>query len=135
MPMIERAHSGQGTRSADAACIALVVAEVAGTALMWAAVPFLWFWVGERIGSATGSFGLALAGAFGGFVATVIAVAVALQRLDDRWVLLRRRASHDQRDGALPRVVVVSATIGLLVFFVWYYALSRAFIIPFMPSR
>jgi hypothetical protein len=63
--MIERAHSGQGTRSADAACIALVVAEVAGTALMWAAVPFLW----------------------------------------------------------------------LLVFFVWYYALSRAFIIPFMPSR
>jgi len=32
-------------------------------------------------------------------------------------------------------VVIGAATLGLIAFFVWYYALSNAYIIPFMPSR
>ena len=59
----------------------------------------------------------------------------ALARLDEVWVDLRRRAGHDQAQGALTAVVVVSATLGLAGFLVWYYALSKAFIIPFMPTR
>jgi len=58
----------------------------------------------------------------------------ALTRIDMGWLTLRRQAGHDQAQGALTRVVVVSATLGLIAFFVWYYLLSHAFIIPFMPS-
>jgi hypothetical protein len=68
-------------------------------------------------------------------VATESLAVAALTRTDRAWVALRRRAGHDQRQGALTRAVVVSATFGLLAFFVWYYILTHAFIIPFMPSQ
>ena len=54
---------------------------------------------------------------------------------DVAWVALRRRAGHDQREGALTQVVVVSATIGIAGFLLWYYVLEQAYVIPFMPSR
>jgi hypothetical protein len=58
----------------------------------------------------------------------------ALARLDRLWVALRRRAGHDQAQGVLTRVVVVSATLGLLAFFLWYYVIGGAFVIRFMPT-
>jgi hypothetical protein len=57
----------------------------------------------------------------------------ALNRIDAMWVDLRRRQGHDQRDGALTRVVVVVTTVAMVVFWIWFHVLSNAFIIPFMP--
>jgi hypothetical protein len=62
-------------------------------------------------------------------------VARALARVDSLWVQLRCRAGYRQREGALNRVVVVSATLGLAAFAVWYYLLSNAFVLPFMPRQ
>ena len=104
-------------------------------AFMWAALPFAWIWVGKRVGAATLSLTAAVGVTFLGFVATVVVAAWALQRIDNAWIEMRRRAGHEQSEGALSQVVVVSTTLGLLVFFVWYYVLSKAFIIPFMPSQ
>jgi hypothetical protein len=59
---------------------------------------------------------------------------MALARVDRVWVALRRRAGHDQREGALTQVVVISATIALVAFLLWYYVFGRAFVIPFMPN-
>jgi hypothetical protein len=66
-------------------------------------------------------------------VVTVVLVARGLARLDSAWVQLRCQAGHRQREGALNRVVVVSATLGLAAFTVWYYLLSNAFVLP--PAR
>ena len=70
-----------------------------------------------------------------GLMVTTLLAMAALTRIDALWVALRRRAGHDQAEGALTQIVVVSATFGLLAFTVWYYLLSKAYIIPFMPSQ
>jgi hypothetical protein len=116
-------------------CALVLAVEAAGTLLMWAPIPLGWLWIGGRVFAVTGSLAADLGAAFFGFVATTILAMMALNRIDRFWIRLRRRAGHDQTHGALPQVAVVSATLGLVVFVVWYYALSKAFIIPFMPSQ
>jgi hypothetical protein len=101
-----------GKGGANAASAAVLAVEVIGSLAMWAPIPIAWMWIGARVYDATGS-----------------------SRLDRVWIALRRRAGHDQVDGALPRAVVVSATLGMLLFLVWFYVLEQAFVLPFMPSQ
>jgi hypothetical protein len=108
--------------------------EVVGSLMIWAPIPVAWMWVGAHVYDGTGSFAAGAVAWFAGFVATTWFAFVALARLDMRWVALRRRAGHDQADGALTTIVVVSATFALLGFFLWFYVLGQAFVIPFMPS-
>ena len=121
--------------ASETACAAVLVLEAVGSFLMWAPIPLAWIWVGARAYDATGSLVAGGGVALLGFAATVTLAMAALARLDRVWVALRRRAGHDQAQGALTQVVVVSATLGLLLFLVWYYVLTNAFVIPFMPSR
>jgi hypothetical protein len=113
----------------------VLLVEALGTLLMWAPIPLAWLWVGGRVFAVTGSLAADLGAAFFGFVATTILAMMALGRIDRFWVKVRRRAGHDQTHGVLPQVAVVSATLGLVAFVVWYYFFSKAFIIPFMPSQ
>ena len=113
----------------------LLVIEAAGSLAMWAGIPLAWLWLGGRVYSVTGSLGADLSVAFFGFVLTLFAALSGLRRVDGRWVALRRRAGYDQEEGALPQIVVVSATLALLLFFAWYYLFSHAYVIPFMPSN
>jgi hypothetical protein len=115
--------------------VAVVAVEMLGSLLMWAPIPIAWMWVGARVYDATGSLAADGGVVLLGFLATAILAMSALTRLDRVWVALRRRAGHDQAGGALTRVVVVSATFGLLLFLVWYFVVEQAFVIPFMPSR
>jgi hypothetical protein len=113
----------------------VLAVEGVGTLLMWAPIPLAWLWVGGRVFALTGSLAADLGTAFFGFVATTILAMMALGRVDQLWIRLRRRAGHDQTQGALPQVAVVSATLALLVFALWYYLFSKAYVIPFMPSQ
>jgi hypothetical protein len=122
-------------RAASAVCAVVLAVEVVGTVLLWAPIPLAWLWVGGRVFAVTGSLAADLGAAFFGFVATTILAMMALNRVDRFWIRLRRRAGHDQVQGALPQVAVVSATLALVVFVLWYYVFSKAFIIPFMPSQ
>jgi ABC-type methionine transport system permease subunit len=122
-------------RAAKLVCIVLIGLEVAGIAFMFAFVPFAWFWVGKQVGAATASIGAAIGVTFFGFVGTVVLNARLLQRIDHLWIELRRRAGYDQAQGVLTQVIVVSTTLALIAFFAWYYLLSKAFILPFMPRQ
>jgi hypothetical protein len=113
----------------------VVTLELVGSLAMWAPIPAAWMWIGARVYDATGSFAADGAVVLAGFLATIALAMMALARLDLVWIALRRRAGYDQRDGALTQVVIASATVGLAAFLVWYYLLSHAFILPFMPSR
>jgi hypothetical protein len=119
---------------AGAACRALVVAEVAGYLAMIVPIPVAWMWVGAQVYYATGSMSADLGVAMAGFFATTVATMGLLTRVDALWVDLRRRAGHDQREGALTQVVVVVSTFAMAAFWVWFHVLSNAFIIPFMPT-
>jgi hypothetical protein len=119
----------------SSACAALLTIEVIGSLSMWAPIPIAWMWIGARVYDATGSLAADGGVALLGFLATATLAMSALTRVDTAWVALRRRSGHDQPQGALTQVVVVSATLGILVFLLWFYVLSHAFILPFMPSQ
>ena len=116
------------------ACAGVVLVELVVTLMMWAPIPAGWMWIGAKVYLATGSMLADLAVVMVGFLVTIVAAMAALARLDRVWVRLRRRAGHAQREGMLTRVVVFSATLGMIGFYVWYYLLSRAFVMPFMPN-
>jgi hypothetical protein len=109
--------------------------EAIGVLSMWALIPLAWLWIGGRAYAATGSLGLDLGLAFFGFAATTVAMLALLNRVDHAWIGLRRQAGHDQPKGALPELVVASTALGIVLFLLWYYLLSNAYIIPFMPSQ
>jgi hypothetical protein len=115
--------------------MAVLAAEALGTLLLWAPVPFAWIWIGGRVYALTGSLFADGVVALVGFAASAGFAMRGLARLDETWIALRRRAGYAQSQGALTQVVVVSATLGLAGFAVWYYLLSDAFILPFMPSQ
>jgi hypothetical protein len=102
---------------------------------MWAPIPIAWFWVGSRVYNATGSILADGMVALAGFLATAVIAMALLLRVDQAWIVLRRRSGYDQREGALTQVVIAAATVGILAFLLWYYVLERAFVIPFMPTH
>jgi hypothetical protein len=113
---------------------AVLALEVLGSLMMWAPIPVAWVWVGAHAYRATDSF---LAGAcvwFLGFTATLWLVAAVLARLDRVWVRLRQRAGRREAQGVLTPVLVVTSTFALAAFFLWFYVIGKAFVIPFMPS-
>jgi hypothetical protein len=127
--------SGQALsrRPAQASAAAILVVESLAAVAMWSALPLSWIWVGARGYDATGSMLASGSIALLGLLGTSMAAFAGLARLDTRWVALRRRAGHDQREGALSWVVAVAATFGIIAFLVWYYLLAGAFVLPFMP--
>ena len=120
-------------RTAGLASFLVLVAEVLGTLLMWVPIPLAWFWIGAQVYRGTGSILADGVVVLGGFLTCVILVLKLLSKLDTVWVRLRRRAGHEQREGALNQVVIVSATLGIVGFWVWFHIIENAYIIPFMP--
>ena len=126
---------GVPSRPAEAAAVGVLALEVVGSLLMWAPLPLAWIWIGGQVFDATGSLAADGAVAFLGFCASAWLAMMGLNRIDATWISLRRRAGHDQRQGALTRVVIASATLGLAAFLLWYYVIEQAFVLPFMPNQ
>jgi hypothetical protein len=124
----------RGRRTAGFASFLVLLVEALGTVLMWVPIPLAWFWIGARVYDATHSIMADGVVVLAGFIASVLLVMKLLTRLDRVWVELRRRAGHDQRNGALNQVVVASATFGVIGFWVWFHIIENAYIIPFMPT-
>ena len=119
----------------NAACALLLAVEALGSIAMWAGIPLAWLWLGGRVYDLTGSLGADLGVAFFGFVGTLFLGLSGLRRVDQGWIALRQRAGDEQEEGALPQIVVASASLALLIFVAWYYLFSDAYVIPFMPSN
>jgi hypothetical protein len=122
------------SRTAHAASAAVLALEAIGAVLMWGPIPLAWLWIGGRVYAATGSLAADGFIGFAGFVATVVLVVAALRRVDALWIGLRRRAGHDQKEGALQEVAAISGAFGIVAFMLWYYLFSHAYVLPFMPS-
>src|SRR4051794_41638675 len=122
-------------RGGRAACAVVLAAEAFGTLVLWAPLPLAWIWIGGRAYAVTGSLLADGSVALLGFAASAFLAMRGLARLDEVWISLRRRAGYPQSQGALTQVVVVSATLGIAAFLLWYYLFSNAFILPFMPSQ
>ena len=51
---------------------------------------------------------------------------MALKRLDYAWILVRRAAGHDQREGVIGRIFMICCMIGVPIFGVWFLFFSGA---------
>ncbi|HEX2086808.1 MAG TPA: hypothetical protein VHF89_14105 [Solirubrobacteraceae bacterium] len=125
----------RGRRAAGLASLGLLLLETLGTLLMWAPIPVGWFWIGAQVYHVTGSILADGVVALAGFLVTVVLLMKLLTRVDAAWVRLRRRAGHEQREGALNQVVIASTTVAVLAFWVWFHVMEKAFVLRFMPSQ
>ena len=115
----------------DATIAALiVVVMVIVTLSFWGPLPLLGLWVGSQVQYLLGSPGAGILGAFLLVLAFVMFGLVILKKLDRLWILARRAAGHDQREGILGRVFGFTCIIGAVCFGVWLLLFSGAELAP-----
>jgi hypothetical protein len=112
--------SSPGRRRVDATlATALLVLQVLVSLLFWGPVPAGALWLAAQLQVSTGSVSL---GIFAGFVALLVLLLGGLgvlRRLDDAWILVRRAAGHDQRQGVMTPIFGVCAVLGGGGFLIW----------------
>jgi hypothetical protein len=103
---------------------AVLVLEALIVLSAWIAQPVGWLWVGSQVDYRTDSVMLGITVAFLGLVGTLILTLVIATRLDHVWQLLRRAAGHDQREGMLGRLFMVTAVVAAIAFTFWLVVLQ-----------
>lgn len=118
---------GRGRRRFDAVLAAALLGVIGLICLaFWGPLPAGWLWIGSRVQSSTGSVSVAIFVAFLGLTLCLIAALALCTRLDRVWILIRRAAGHDQRQGALARVFALCSGIGAILFTAWLLLFSGA---------
>src|SRR5215217_1045379 len=118
-------RGGPGRRRADAGLAAAVLGlEVLLCLTLWGPQPVGWLWVGSQVDYTSGSVSLGIAVAFAGMIATLMLTLVLAVRLDAIWKIVRRAAGFDQREGALPRIFMVTAIVAAIAFGFWFLILE-----------
>lgn len=116
--------SSETRRRADGLVAGLLLAVmVVVNLLFWGPIPAGWLWIGGRVNWWTDSVLAAVVVAFAGMIATLMLGLVALRRLDEWWILVRRAAGHDQRTGVIGRIFAICAIVGAAIFTFWFIVL------------
>ena len=103
---------------------------VAAAVLVSVHAPLLWLWVGSQI-EGSSSIGPAVGATFIGAVLTIIMLAVLLGKLSNVYRANRvARGLDDPGHFVLEVVLVVSASITLVVFVVWFFFFAGAEPLP-----
>jgi hypothetical protein len=114
--------------------VLLLSLMLAGSLVLWVAIPLAWLWVASRIQDATGSVGLALLAALAGVVASILAMIPVLSWLSAHYREARvARGLDDSGNLALEVVLVVSAGLALVGFGIWFFGFSGSAPIPIGP--
>jgi hypothetical protein len=108
----------------------LMVGMIVINLCFWGPIPMGWLWVGSHVQFWTGSVSFGIFSAFAGLMATLLLALIALKRLDGAWILVRRAAGHDQRQGVLGRIFVVTCGVGTTCFTAWLLLFSGANLAP-----
>lgn len=87
--------------------------------LFWGPIPAGGLWVAAQVQYRTDNVGLALLVGFAVILAALMLGLMVLKRIDELWVLVRRAAGYDQRNGVLGTVFAVTCVIGATCFTVW----------------
>ena len=104
----------------DAVVAHLVLAlMVAVNLLFWGPIPVLSLWVASQVQYQTDSVSLGILVGFLLLLALLFGGLALLKRIDRFWILARRAAGHDQRQGVLGRVFATTAVIGASCFIFW----------------
>lgn len=105
---------------------ALLAAMVVVNLCFWGPLPLACLWIGGRTQYLTNSVGFGLLAAFVTLGGGLLLGLSALKRLDYAWILVRRAAGHDQRQGVIGKIFMICCMIGVPVFSVWFLFFSGA---------
>jgi hypothetical protein len=98
---------------------AVLVLMVALNLLFWGPFPALALWVASQVQYQTDSVSLGILVGFLAMLALLFGGLAVIKQLDRFWILARRAAGHDQRQGAIGRVFATTAVIGATGFTLW----------------
>ena len=98
---------------------AILVAMVFISLLFFGPVPVAWLWIASRVQYALDTVTVAIFVGFLGMLMTLLLGLRILRRLDLTWILVRRAAGVDQREGAMTRVFAYTAAVAAILFFAW----------------
>ncbi|MEA2459129.1 MAG: hypothetical protein QOC95_2101 [Thermoleophilaceae bacterium] len=125
---------GRGVVRAGSSAALLLMLMFLGSLGLWVGMPLLWLWIGGRVQGATGSVGAAVGVILFGFVASVLLFVPVLGWLARRHAHARdARGLEDLGRAPLEGVMVVSATITLVLFAIWFFFLAGAEPLPLGP--
>ena len=100
----------------------LLALMFAGAIGLWVGVPLLWLYIGSKVQAATDSVGAAIGLMLVGSVATILLAVPLLARLNEAYEHLREaRGLENYGQVPLEMVLVVSATVALALFVVWFF--------------
>jgi hypothetical protein len=98
--------------------------EIVVSLLFWGPIPAGSLWVASRVQYWTDNVGLGILVGFAAMLAVLIGGLMVLKRIDRVWVLVRRAAGIDQRQGAMGRVFAVTAAICATAFTIWFLLIN-----------
>ena len=105
---------------ADGALATLVlVLMVFFNLLFWGPFPALGLWVASQVQYRTDSVTFGIAVGFAFLLLILFGGLALLKRMDAVWILMRRAAGHDQREGVIGKVFGTTAVIGGAAFTFW----------------
>ena len=100
---------------------AMLAMMFAGALALWIGVPLLWLVIGSKVQESTNSVGAALGLMLFGSIATILLLMPLLARLNEAYEHVREsRGLENYGQAPLEAVLVVSATIALGAFVVWF---------------
>ena len=120
---------------AGTGALLVVLIMFVGSLGLWIGTPLLWLWVGSQIQGLGASLGAALLAMFTGVVLSIVLMAMLLAKLSDVYrANCRARGQRDPGHFILEAVLVISAALTLVVFFVWFFLFAGASPVPFGNS-
>ena len=110
--------------------ILVVLIMIIGSLVLWIGTPLLWLWIGSQV-EAHSSLGAAVGATFIGAVLTIVLVAGVLAKLSNFYrANCVARGQADPGHVVLEMVLVVSASVSLVAFLVWFFFLAGAEPLP-----
>jgi hypothetical protein len=90
----------------------------------WGPLPLAWLWVASRVQYWTDNVFYGIVAGFAGLIASLMIGLVLLKRLDHTWILVRRAAGYDQREGRMGIIFAVCCVIGTVAFTFWFLIIN-----------
>jgi hypothetical protein len=118
---------GAGARALNygASAVLTGVIMVGASLALWIGVPAGWLWIGSQVQGSTGNVGTAIAVMLVGAIASIVALAWVLGRLNRVHEHLRAARGAEQTGPPLLEVVlVVTAAIALVGFAIWFFVFA-----------
>ncbi|MDX6665043.1 MAG: hypothetical protein QOG68_1249 [Solirubrobacteraceae bacterium] len=119
----ERGDERRRRRDRVLAAAILVLMTVIGVSF-WGPIPAGCLWIGSRFNYWTDSVVVGLITAFAAMLLVLFVGLAAMKRLDQAWILVRRAAGYDQRQGVIGRIFAISAAIGVVLFTIWFLVVA-----------